>query len=125
MKEFLMLFRNEKAADMRSPEQMQASLTAWQNWIGDIAAQGNFVGTNRLYPEGKSLMANGAVIDGPYAETKEFIGGYLMVKCNSLEEAVEMAKGCPGLQYGGSVEVRSVMAMEMNEATKRFMAAQE
>jgi hypothetical protein len=55
-------------------------------------------------------------------EVKEMIGGYLIVKANSLEEAVEMAKSCPNLEYGGNVEVRAVMNIEYNTAAENFLA---
>ena len=114
MKEYLMLFRNEKSegAEPPSPEQMQATMQQWQTWIKGIAEQGKYSGTNRLQPEGKTLKPGNIITDGPYAEAKEMIGGYLLVKADSLDEAVELAKGCPGLQYGGNVEVRSVLPME-------------
>lgn len=123
MKEFLMIFRNDKPAgsSMPSAEQMQAIMQDWQNWIGGIAAQGKFVSTNRLYSEGKSIFADGAVIDGPYAEVKEMIGGYLIATADSLEEAVEMAKSCPNLKYGGKVEVRSVMSIDGDSTSKTFL----
>ena len=123
MKEFLMIFRNEKPADssMPSAEQMQAMMQDWQNWIGGIAAQGKFVSTNRLYSEGKSIFADGAVLDGPYAEVKEMIGGYLIATADNLDEAVEMAKSCPNLKYGGKVEIRSVMSIDSDLASKTFL----
>jgi hypothetical protein len=123
MKEFLMLFRNEKQdpGQMPSAEQMQAVMKQWQNWIGGIAAQGKYSGTNRLTSEGKTLKPGNVVIDGPYAEVKEMVGGYLVVKADSLDEAIELAKSCPNLIYGGSVEVRSVMAMEANPTSAQFL----
>lgn len=123
MKEFLMIFRNEKPAgsSMPSAEQMQAMMQDWQNWIGGIAAQGKFVSTNRLYSEGKSIFADGAVLDGPYAEVKEMVGGYLIATAGTLDEAVEMAKSCPNLKYGGKVEVRSVMSIDSDSTSKTFL----
>ena len=123
MNEFLMIFRNEnmEGGKTPSPEQMQAVMKEWQNWIGDIAAQGNFVSTNRLYTEGKSLLANGTITDGPYAEVKEFIGGYVIVKAGTLEEATEMAKTCPNLKYGGNVEVRGIMSIDQDVSSQEFL----
>ena len=123
MKEFLMIFRNEKieGGGMPSAEQMQVMMQDWQNWIGGIAAQGKFVSTNRLYPEGKCLLANGAILDGPYAEVKEMVGGYLIANADTLDEAVEMAKSCPNLKYGGKVEVRSVMSIDNDVNSEAFL----
>ena len=123
MKEFMMIFRNEKmeGGEMPSAEQMQAVMSQWQNWIGNIAAQGNYAGTNRLNSEGKTLKPNNVSIDGPYAEVKEMVGGYLIVKANTLDKAVEMAKTCPNLLYGGSVEVRGVMSIDADTTSSTFL----
>ena len=124
MKEFLMLFRNESSEGPRpSAEQMQAVLKQWQQWIKKIAAQGRYSGTNRLLSEGKTLKPGKTITDGPFIEAKEMVGGYLVVKANSLDEAVEMAKECPNLIYGGNVEVRSVMAIDDDPSSDGFLNA--
>lgn len=110
MKEFMMIFRSEpKAWDNLSPEKMQANTKKWQDWIGGIAAQGKFVSTSRLGFQGKTLKPNQDIIDGPYTEIKEIVGGNMIVKASDLNEAIEMAKGCPTLDIGGNVEVRDTM----------------
>ena len=91
-----------------SPEQMQAGIKQWQDWIGGIAAQGSFLSTNRLGFEGKTLNPNNVITDGPYAEVKEIVGGYIIVKADSIDEAIGMAEGCPILYIGGHVEVRDI-----------------
>lgn len=112
MTEFMMIFRNDYTPNFTpTPEQMQASIKEWQDWIGGIAAQGKFVGTNRLSSEGKTLKPNNIIADGPYAEIKEIIGGYFIVKALSLDEAMKLAEGCPILAIGGHVEVRKVIPM--------------
>lgn len=112
MTEFMMIFRNEYEPSVKpTPEQMQASIKQWQDWIGGIAAQGKFAGTNRLSSEGKTLMPNHVIADGPYAEVKEIIGGYLIVKANDINEAMSLASGCPILDIGGNVEVRNIIPM--------------
>ena len=110
MKEFMMIFRNDYTPDFKpSPEQMQASIKQWQDWIGGIAAQGKFVGTNRLGFTGKTLKPNNMVTDGPYAEIKEIVGGYIIVKSEDINQALELAHACPILNIGGSVEIRDIM----------------
>lgn len=112
MEEFMLIFRNAHNPDFQmSPEQMQASIKPWQDWIGSIAAQGKFVSTNQLGFNGKTLRPGLVVTDGPYMEVKEIVGGYLIVKAESTEEAIEFAKGCPIIQYGGNVEVREIMSL--------------
>lgn len=110
MKEFMMIFRMSPMGDIQpSPEQLQESITEWQNWIGGIAAQGRFVSANQLGFEGKTLNPEGVITDGPYAEVKEIVGGYLIVKADSIYDAMRLAEGCPILAVNGNVEVRDIM----------------
>ena len=109
MKEFMMIFRSEERVERPTPEEMQAQIKIWQDWIGGIAAQGKFVSTNALGMQGKIVKANNVITDGPYIEVKEMVGGYIIVKCENIEEAVELSKGCPTISYGGNVEIRDVM----------------
>ncbi|MES1226190.1 MAG: YciI family protein, partial [Bacteroidota bacterium] len=95
-----------------SPEEMQAMTKKWMDWIGGIAAQNKLVDRgNRLDGAGKVVRPNNVITDGPYSEIKELIGGYTLVKANSLEEAAALAKGCPILTIGGNVEVREISVM--------------
>lgn len=109
MKEFMMLFRSEENTVHPAPEEMQAQIDLWQDWIGGIAAQGKFVGTNALGIEGKVVGPNNVVTDGPYIEMKEMVGGYIIVKADDIDDAVRLSEGCPTLSAGGKVEVRDVM----------------
>jgi len=109
MKEFMMIFRSEEQVERPTPEQMQAQVKVWQDWIGGIAAQDKFVGTNALGMEGKIVRANNVITDGPYMEVKEMVGGYIVVKAENIEDAIKLSEGCPTLSYGGSVEVRDIM----------------
>ena len=113
MKEFLLIFRRGGDGTPMSPEQIQAMMKPWQDWMGSIAAQNKLVTAgNRLEPAGK-VVKSAVVTDGPYVELKETVGGYTIIKANSLEEASEISKGCPILHVGGSVEVRAIIPMEM------------
>jgi hypothetical protein len=110
MKEFLFVFRTDyKAVPKASPEEMQARTKKWQDWIGGIAAQNKLVQTGkRLSFDGKVVRANGVITDGPYTEIKETMGGYMFIKVETLEEAIELAKGCPILDVDGNVEIREI-----------------
>jgi len=110
MKDFLLVFRNDYSTMPKaSPEEMQASTKRWMDWIGGIAAQNKLTDRgNRLVPAGKVLRAGNVITDGPYSEIKESLVGYSLVKANSLDEATELAKGCPILKIGGNVEVREI-----------------
>ncbi|HTJ49626.1 MAG TPA: YciI family protein [Cyclobacteriaceae bacterium] len=113
MKDFLFVFRNDSLSQPKgSPEEMQAMTKKWMDWIGGIAAQNKLVDRgNRLDGAGKVVRPNNVITDGPYSEIKELIGGYTLVKANSLEEAAALAKGCPILTIGGNVEVREISVM--------------
>ena len=116
MTDFLLVFRNDAQAmaaiASRSAEQMQENMKRWMDWIGGIAAQNKLVTAgNRLGQSGKVVAPGHVVTDGPYTEIKEFVGGYSIIKADSYEEAVEMAKGCPILAAGGTVEVRDIIPM--------------
>ncbi len=115
MKEFLLVFRREAAQPdiQMSPEQIQAMMKPWQDWMGSIAAQNKLVDAgNRLESDGRVVKADKVITNGPYVETKEAVGGYTIIKAASLDEATEISKGCPILQVGGSVEVRALIPMD-------------
>ena len=105
-----MIFRHPASNDYQpSPAEMQEGMKEWQNWIGGIIAQVKFVSSSQLGLEGKLLKADNSIADGPYALLNEAVGGNLVVKASSLEEAIEMAKGCPILGMGGNVEIRNIL----------------
>jgi hypothetical protein len=110
MDEFMLIFRHEDGNKVASPEQIQVWMKQTMDWIGGIAAQNKFIGGNGLrFENSKIVWHNNVVTNGPFGEIKETIGGYVMVKADSIEEAVEFAKGSPVLQgEGNSVEVRKL-----------------
>ncbi|RWY50178.1 YciI family protein [Mucilaginibacter gilvus] len=113
MKDFLLIYRsNPSPVTTASPEEMQALTKKWMDWVGSIAAQNKLTDRgNRLNPEAKVVRPNDVVTDGPYMEIKEAIAGYSIVKAETLDEAVEIAKGCPVFLVGGNVEVRQIDVM--------------
>lgn len=110
MEEFMLIFRHEDGKKVASPEQMQIWMKQTMDWIGGIAAQNKFSGGNGLpFEDSRIVRPNNVVTNGPFGEIKETIGGYIIVKADSVNEAVEFAKGCPVLQgEGNSVEVRKI-----------------
>jgi hypothetical protein len=117
MKEFLLILRRGASSDepTPSPEQLQALMKPWQDWMGSLAAQNKLVSSgNRLAPAGKVVKAGNVITDGPYVELKEAVGGYIIIKADSLDEAAELSKGCPLFNVGGNVEVREIIPMEVN-----------
>src|SRR5260221_7157012 len=113
MKDFLFVIRNDfNGTPSGTPEEMQALTKRWMDWIGSIAAQNKLTDRgNRLAPSGKVVRGNNLITNGPYTEIKESIGGYSLVKAESYEDAIELAKGCPVLSLGGNVEVREVSVL--------------
>jgi hypothetical protein len=110
MKEYLLVYRADYSfIPDRTPEEAQAVTKRWMDWIGGIAAQNKLSDRgNRLNNSGKVLKGSNVVTNGPFAEIKETIGGYSVIRADSYEAAVEIAKGCPILPLGGSVEVREI-----------------
>lgn len=110
MEEFVLIFRHEDGKNVASPEQIQQWMKQTMDWIGGIAAQNKFVsGTGLPFEDAKVVHHNHVITNGPFGEIKETLGGFVIVKADSVEEAVEFAKGCPVLQgEGNSVEVRRV-----------------
>jgi hypothetical protein len=111
MDEFMLIFRHEDAGNLVSPEQMQVWMQQTMDWIGGIAAQNKFVAGNGLPFEGARVVHHNSIVtNGPFGDIKETIGGYIVVKAESFDEAVEFAKGSPVLQGpGNTVEVRKIM----------------
>jgi hypothetical protein len=113
MDEFILIFRHQDGRKLASPEQMQIWMKQTMDWIGSIAAQNKFIsGTGLPFDDARVVItkdSNKLVTNGPFGDIKETIGGFIMVKADSVEEAVEFAKGCPVLQgEGNSVEVRKI-----------------
>lgn len=110
MKEFALIFRLKDIGDFRpSPEQMQERM----NWLASIAAQNKLVDKgNTLLPaaeSAKTVKGHNVVTDGPYTEIKEFISGYIVVRADTIDEAVAMAQGNPIFKIGGNIEVREIL----------------
>ena len=112
MNEYILIFRHEDGNKVASPEQIQTWMKQTMDWIGGIAAQNKFVQGNGLpFDDAKVVRHKNIVTNGPFGEIKETIGGYIIVKAETIDEAVEFAKGSPVLQGdGNSVEVRKVIS---------------
>jgi hypothetical protein len=110
MKEFILIFRHEDGRNVASPEQIQIWMKQTRDWMGGIAAQNKLIGGNGLiFDESRVVRPKNVVTNGPFGEIKETIGGYIIVKAESVDEAVEFAKGSPVLQGDrNSVEVRQL-----------------
>jgi hypothetical protein len=109
-KQFLFVFRNPQDQPDPSPEEMQKIFGAWMAWVKGMKDSGIYVTGQPLEEGGKLLRGphGKSLTDGPFVESKEIVGGYVIVEADSLEAAAAVAKGCPGLNTGGTVEVRPI-----------------
>ncbi len=115
MSEFVFLYRNERHVKGMSPEEAQQAMVKWRAWFKDLEAKGHLKNLGQpLERAGKVVGGKKKpVTDGPYAETKDIIGGYSIIEARDLDQAADLAAGCPGIQNGGLVEVRPVMPLNM------------
>jgi hypothetical protein len=111
MKEFVMIIRLEDLPEVNfSPEEMQAGMKVWEKWVDGIIASNTLVSRgNRLGNDGRTIRNGKVITNGPYAEIREIIGGYLIIRANSLDEAAEIAKSAP-IVGNGSIEIRGIYA---------------
>lgn len=95
-----------------TPEIIQGIIQKYNDWADKLQKSGHLLGLNKLREEpGKNIRGIGSdqvVTDGPYAETKEIIGGYWIIQAADYAEAVKLASDCPSLEFGSRVEVREV-----------------
>jgi hypothetical protein len=111
MSEFTFLFRGRQ--NFGSPDQAQKHMEQWMAWFKELGAAGH------LKDPGHPLEARGKVVrgseklvtDGPYAEAKDVVGGYIVVAARDLAHAAELSRGCPILGVGGSVEIRPIQTL--------------
>lgn len=110
MDEYALIMRHEDGSKVASPEQIQVWMKQTMDWIGGIAAQNKFVsGTGLPFEDARVVNHDKVVTNGPFGDIKETIGGFIIVKARSADEAAEFAKGCPVLQGpGNTVEVRKI-----------------
>jgi len=114
----LLLYADEP--DPKEREERDAELPAWQQFTDSLREAGLFLGADRLHPVGSATtvrIRNGEteVLDGPFAVTKEYLGGYYLLECADLDEALKQAARVPLARYG-SVEVRPVAEIALPEA---------
>jgi hypothetical protein len=106
----MLLFRGTEWATRLSPAQREEVVAEWARWFERLMKEGRCTGGHPLHDEAMIVSRkNGRVVtDGPFVETKEAIGGYFYLRVAGMEEALEIAKECPGLEHGCVVEIRPV-----------------
>jgi hypothetical protein len=113
---YLFVFRGPDGQCVRTPEEMQQTFQKWMTWIAGMKARGQYLGGAPLEEKLGAVLrgpGGGHVTDGPFAEAKEVVAGYMLIAAKTFGEAVEISKGCPGYEVGGSVEVRQIMPVPM------------
>ena len=106
--DYMLLFRGTNWDKELSPEQLQKVVSDWYAWFERLTQEGKAIGGHPLQNEGKIVSGKKGrtVADGPFAESKEAIGGYFHLQVEDEAEAIAIARQCPGLEYGCVVEVR-------------------
>lgn len=113
MSEFVFLYRGGEGG--KAPERYQQMMEKWMTWFKELGAKGN------LKDRGLPLESAGKVVrgkkklvmDGPFAEAKDVIGGFTLIEAKDLGQAVELSKGCPIFEVDGAVEVRPVRRLDV------------
>jgi hypothetical protein len=115
MSEFLFIYWGAGEQPNQSPDEMQKVMQKWMNWMKELGEKGHLKDVGHpLEPGGKVVRGKGkTVTDGPFAEAKDIVGGYTLIEAKDLNQAAELSKGCPALEYGGAVEVRPIMQLNM------------
>jgi hypothetical protein len=110
--DYMLLFRGPHWDKGLSTGELQEAMDQVMAWFEGLSARGNVKAAQPPGAQGRTVSgANGTfVVDGPFTETKEAIGGYLVLQADTLDKAVEIARSMPTLQYGISVEVRPILA---------------
>lgn len=112
MNEFVLLYRGGDRPT--APEQSQQVMQRWMAWFKNMADKGHIVDRGQPLERSGKIVSSGKVIsDGPFAEMKDVVGGYTLIKATDISQAAELATGCPLLDRGGQVEVRPVMKLDM------------
>ena len=117
MDEYMMMLRGGYDEFNRmTPEETQRSLEEYRAWTQRLIDKGRFVRAEKLGSDGVRYLRTDRdriVVDGPFAETKETIGGLIIVKAADLEDLQEIADGCPIFGHGGDIEVRRIEKIEI------------
>ena len=116
MRYLLLIYGDEARWQEERPDDPEVALKPWWEYGAWLREKGWFRGGDALQPTSAATTVrqrNGETLttDGPFAETKEALGGYYLIECENLDQAIEAASRMPAIEYGASVEVRPVMPM--------------
>lgn len=114
MKDYLLLIRGGDARmEELTEEQRNDHMQKWGAYMGGLAGSGNLTGGLPLTAEGRVLTKEGVKNELVFTQDREYIGGYLLLKANDYDHAVELSKDCPVFEHNGNIEIREAMPMDM------------
>jgi hypothetical protein len=112
MKEFMFIFKGPSYEDLTmSPAEAEANMFKWLEWVKQLKSEGVYVEGRPLVKKGKVVTGKNVVTDGPFTESKELVGGYFILKAESIDDVLKHTKGFPDYELGGSIEVREVQVI--------------
>jgi hypothetical protein len=113
MSEFTFLYRGRDTT--ASPEQMQKTMEKWRAWFKELSEKGHIKDIGHPLEDAGTVVKGKqkTITDGPFAEAKDVVGGFTLIEARDLQQATELAKGCPILDVGGSVEIRPIQKLNM------------
>ena len=117
MRYVLLIYDDEAKMVGKSQQELRGTLEAWFQYTEELQKSGNMLGGDALHPTSTATAVRATesrtlTSDGPFAETKEQLGGYYVIEANDLDEAIEWAAKMPHIAGGGTVEVRPIMEFE-------------
>ncbi len=109
MPRYMLLINDTPAnyADL-TPQQIEELIGKYMAWTKSLQDKGKHLGGEKLKDEAGKRVTSAGVVDGPFVETKEIVGGYYLIEAADYREASELSQGCPSLEFGGSVDVREI-----------------
>jgi hypothetical protein len=111
MKEYLLLLRGGIPATSKTEAQNKAELQDWGAFMGNLTQKGQLVGGLPLVGGGKTVSAKNTTSEAVSSAKEGIVGGYLIVKADSIDKAAEIAKACPHIKNEGNIEVREIAPM--------------
>lgn len=110
MSEYVLLLRGgSTASSEQSSNEKEAILQRYRDWAIELSSKDSLVGAARLDDDGRHLVRTAKIqVDGPFTETHETIGGYYLIRAESMEDAKKIAQNCPIFLEGGTVEIREI-----------------
>jgi len=111
MKEYLLLLRGGKPMASKTEAENQAEMQAWGAYMGGLGQNGSLVGGLPLVGGGKTVSAGSVSNEAVTSASEGIVGGYLIVKAESLDKAAEIAAACPHITNEGNIEVREIAPM--------------